>query len=211
MAGQPANLPYCGNARSVTHKVQMVACEAGQASWTGAVSPLPTGAYVWPSRWIPRCTDPSVRTRRFGGLGGTVTVVYTVQSEAPEKTRSVLLPLLVILFIISYSILTLLVVEQGRTIEVQRGLLREMLKDSSQLASLKQKMAREAAAHPQGKAAPQADRQNPAGADTASPEDTTPKASGKEKQHPGKSRTMKEVPERPAADLQDVRRSTRVI
>ena len=58
----------------------------------------------------------------FAELGGIVTVIYTVQSEAPVKKSGIsLLPLLVVLFIISYAILTLLVVEQGRTIEAQRN------------------------------------------------------------------------------------------
>ena len=47
------------------------------------------------------------------------------------------------LFVFSYGILTLLVVEQGRTIDSQRFLIREMVKDSDQLAALESKMARE--------------------------------------------------------------------
>lgn len=140
-------------------------------------------------------------------LGGTVTVIYTAQSEAPQKhTRGAMLPFLVVLFVISYSILTLLVIEQGRTIDVQRGLLREMLKDSTQLAVLKGKLAREEAIRASEKAPARAEEKNSANA--ASP-NATPKAPAKDKQ-PTK-RTMKVVPEKPAADLQDVRRSTRVI
>ena len=52
-----------------------------------------------------------------------------------------MMPLLVILFVISYCILTMLVFEQGQTIESQRSLIREMLKDSTQLAALKDKQA----------------------------------------------------------------------
>jgi len=144
-----------------------------------------------------------------------VTVIYAAQSEAPEnKSRSPLLPLLVVLFVISYSILTLLVVEQGRTIETQRGLLREMLKDSSQLAALKGKMAREAAAaHSQEKARPRTERQDPAtgGSTNSGNAESAAPNTGKATRQQGKSRTMKEVPETPAADLQDVRRSKRAI
>ncbi|HUM06996.1 MAG TPA: hypothetical protein VLT90_16130 [Terriglobales bacterium] len=139
-----------------------------------------------------------------------MTVIYTAQNEAPDKKpRNALLPLLVVLFVISYSILTLLVIEQGRTIEVQRGLLREMLKDSTQLATLKKQIAQEAAAR---KTSP-ADRKDGSSANSSdSPaRNDAPKASGKDTKRQGKSRTMKEVPETPAADLQDVRRSTRVI
>lgn len=136
-----------------------------------------------------------------------MTVIYTAQSEAPQKnTRGAMLPFLVVLFVISYSILTLLVIEQGRTIDVQRGLLREMLKDSTQLAVLKGKIARDEATR--------ASERTPAGNEekgsiNATPPSTVPKAQDKNKQ-PTK-RTMKQAPEKPAADLQDVRRSTRVI
>lgn len=136
-----------------------------------------------------------------------MTVIYTAQSDAPQKkTRGAMLPFLVVLFVISYSILTLLVIEQGRTIDMQRGLLREMLKDSTQLAALKNKMAREEATRTAEKSPAQTEEKNSANA--ASP-NATPKAPSKDK-HPTK-RSMKEVPEKPAADLQDVRRSTRVI
>ena len=138
-----------------------------------------------------------------------MTVIYSAQSEAPPiKSRGALFPLLVVLFVISYAILTLLVVEQGRTIEAQRSLLREMLKDSSQLAALKNKIAREASARSQEDKAQPGDNDAP----TAKSGNSVPKAPSKDPKGRGKSaRTLREVPEKPAADLQDVRRSTRVI
>jgi hypothetical protein len=142
-----------------------------------------------------------------------VTVIYAAQTEAPEKKTRGMLPLLVILFVISYSILTLLVVEQGRTIESQRTLLRELIKDSTELANLKGKLIHDKAARSQEKASPQAQNQDPA---TENPNaragaGAEPHGSGKEPRQQGKSRSMKDVPQKPAADLQDVRRSTRVI
>ncbi len=145
-----------------------------------------------------------------GRLGGTLTVIYSAQSEAPQKhSRGALLPLLVVLFLVSYGILTLLVVEQGRTIESQRSLLREMLKDSTQLAALKGKLAREDSTQSHEKPAVQNEQKE---AVSGSSPSVAPKAPSKETKRPGKSaRTLKEIPEKPAADLQDVRRSTRVI
>jgi len=136
-----------------------------------------------------------------------LTVIYTAQSEVPQKkTRGALLPLLVVLFLVSYGILTLLVVEQGRTIEAQRSLLREMLKDSTQLATLKNKLAREDSAPSHDKPATQTEQK---GAASGSSPSVAPKTPAK---RPGKTaRTLREIPEKPAADLQDVRRSTRVI
>jgi hypothetical protein len=138
-----------------------------------------------------------------------LTVIYSVQSESPQKARKSLLPLLVVLFIVSYGILTMLVVEQGRTIEAQRSLLKEMLKDSTQLAALRGTLARGEYQRSHDKPGTQAERKQ---TDPGSAEKASPKAPGKEKR-PGKpARSMrKEVPEKPAADLQDVRRSTRSI
>jgi len=142
-------------------------------------------------------------------LGGTLTVIYSTQSEAPRKTsRTALLPLLIVLFLVSYGILATLVLEQGRTIESQRGLLREMLKDSTQLATLKSKLANAEAKRSQDKAATPAEPKEPETRNSAA----APNRSGKEAKRPGKSsRSLKEIPQKPAADLEDVRRSTRVL
>ncbi len=139
-----------------------------------------------------------------------MTVIYTAQTADPQpKTRGALLPLLVVLFLISYGILTLLVVEQGKTIEAQRSLLREMLKDSQQLAMLKDKLAREVPVQARDKAAASTEQKQAVSGTSPS---ATPKAPGKETKRQGKSAQIKkEAPEKPAADLQDVRRSTRVI
>jgi len=119
-----------------------------------------------------------------------------------------MLPLLVILFVVSYGILTTLVFEQGRTIESQRSLIREMLKDSTQLAALKGKLARDESKRSHDKASAPADRKD---ADSGNPA-AGAKGSNKETKRPGKSaHSMKEAPGKPAADLEDVRRSTRVI
>jgi hypothetical protein len=140
-----------------------------------------------------------------------LTVIYSTECLAPTpkptKRPAAMLPLLVILFIVSYGILTLLVFEQGQTIESQRSLIREMLKDSTQLAALKDKLARDESKRIHDKASVPADHQ---GADANSAAGA--KGSGKETKRPGKSaHSTKEVPEKPAADLEDVRRSTRVM
>ncbi len=148
---------------------------------------------------------------RMGRVWGqTLTVIYSAECVAARTTRrpAAILPLLVILFVVSYGILTMLVFEQGQTIESQRSLIREMLKDSTQLASLKGKLARDDGKRLHDKASVQADQKN---ADSGAPA-TGAKGSDKETKRPGKSaRSTKEVPGKPAADLEDVRRSTRVI
>ncbi len=47
------------------------------------------------------------------------------------------LPLLSILFLISYGLMTMLIVEQGRTIESQRALIHELYRDSAELSATK--------------------------------------------------------------------------
>jgi hypothetical protein len=134
---------------------------------------------------------------------------------APRTTRpAAVLPLLVILFIVSYGILTMLVFEQGQTIESQRSLIREMLKDSTQLATLKDKLAREDSKRPHDKASVQAEHKDADSGNAAAGAKGLDGTKGldKEAKRPGKSaHAMKVVPEKPAADLEDVRRSTQVI
>jgi hypothetical protein len=142
-----------------------------------------------------------------------LTVIYTAQSAAPaSKSRGALLPLLIILFLFSYGILTLLVVEQGHTIEAQRSLLREMLKDSTQLATLKDKLARDVAVGSHDKSAAQTEQKEAVAGTSPIIAPKAPNVPNKDAKRPSKSaRIKKESPEKPAADLQDVRRSTRVI
>lgn len=123
-----------------------------------------------------------------------------------------MLPLLVILFIVSYGILTMLVFEQGQTIESQRGLIREMLKDSTQLAAMKGKLARDDSKRSHDKASAQSDHKDADSGNPAAGTKRSDKETNKETKRPGKSaHSMKEAPGKPAADLEDVRRSTRVI
>ncbi len=57
------------------------------------------------------------------------------------KAKTSLLPVLVVLFLISYGLLTLLVVEQNRTISSQRILISQLYTDSIQLTAMKRKEA----------------------------------------------------------------------
>jgi hypothetical protein len=138
-------------------------------------------------------------------LGATLTVLFNAEStpnQAAAKPAAIL-PLLVILFIVSYGILTMLVFEQGQTIESQRTLIREMLKDSTQLATLKGKIARDDNKRIHDKATAQADHVDDASNTAAGTKGS--KRSNKT------ARSMKQIPGKPAADLEDVRRSTQVI
>ncbi len=161
---------------------------------------------------VSRVQCSFVRSGAYGASWGqTLTVIHSAECVAALKTTArpaVILPLLVILFIVSYGILTMLVFEQGQTIESQRSLIREMLKDSTQLATLKGKLARDDSKRSHDKASAQAEHKD---ADSGNPA-AGPKGSDKETKRHGKSaHSMKEAPGRPATDLQDMRRCTRAI
>jgi hypothetical protein len=147
--------------------------------------------------------------------GDTLSVIYSTEYAATKATSrpTGVLPLLVILFIVSYGILTMLVFEQGQTIESQRGLIREMLKDSTQLAALKGKMAVNDASQGQSKAATAAQNKSAEqGNSAAGSKGSDANGADKDAKRPGKAaRSTKSVPGKPEADLEDVRRSTRVI
>jgi hypothetical protein len=73
-------------------------------------------------------------TTLFGNAAITTTVIPAVPAS-PKKHN--LLPVLIVLFLISYGLMTLLIVEQGRTIESQRALIHELFHDSQELAAMK--------------------------------------------------------------------------
>lgn len=78
-------------------------------------------------------------TTLFGNAAITTTILPAIPaiSAAPaEPKKHYLLPVLVVLFLISYGLMTMLIVEQGRTIESQRALIHELFHDSQQLAAL---------------------------------------------------------------------------
>ena len=61
-------------------------------------------------------------------LGYTAVMPITV----PKKKRT-LLPLLTVVFILSYGLMTMLIVEQGSVIQSQRNLIKILSRDSSEL------------------------------------------------------------------------------
>jgi uncharacterized membrane protein len=73
-----------------------------------------------------------------------VTAVPAIDAPAARKRRG-WLPLLTVLFLISYGLMTMLIVEQGATIESQRTLLRELYRDSEELSALRSKAKQERA------------------------------------------------------------------
>jgi len=89
----------------------------------------------------------------------TIALGSTPIQTTPKKHS--MLPFLVVLFLISYGLLALLVVEQDRTITNQRSLIQQIMGDSLELTSLKGKMYQQQhGLHPKGQSAtPQANPQ----------------------------------------------------
>lgn len=77
-------------------------------------------------------------------LFNTTAIPSAVPARAPEAPRKRgWLPLLTVLFLISYGLMTMLIVEQGLTIESQRALIRELFRDSTELTATKMKAQRD--------------------------------------------------------------------
>jgi hypothetical protein len=132
----------------------------------------------------------------------------------PTKKRG-WLPLLTILFMISYGLMTMLIVEQGRTIESQRALIRDLFRDSTELSAVKMKALEE-----------HAQAQNPSSQtpSTQAPSVQAPSVQAPMKQAPSSQAEMQrrpqiqvkpnsqfQMPSRPATDLQDNRRALKTI
>jgi hypothetical protein len=120
-----------------------------------------------------------------------------------------MLPVLVVLFLVSYGLMTLLIVEQGTTIQAQRSLIQQLLGDSTELSKLKgqAKQAEQAAQAHEQSAQIQTDPEIQAPSTQAAPAEKTHAA------HKG-GKVQRPEPERPpmpASDIADARRSLKSI
>ena len=128
-------------------------------------------------------------------LFGSIELKEVVE-EVPATPRKKYswLPILTVLFLISYGLMTMLIVEQGQTIESQRALIRELFRDSSELSAVKMKAQ-------EGRNQSQALAQNPS-QNPSSQAGTQQRA-----QNQAKPKQHFQMPSRPASDLQDTRRA----
>jgi len=82
----------------------------------------------------------------------TVIAIPPTSPAPPPKRKYSLLPVLIVLFLISYGLMCMLAVEQDRTISSQRWLIRSLLSDSSELSSMKGKLVQKQYADAQAQA-----------------------------------------------------------
>jgi hypothetical protein len=148
-------------------------------------------------------------------LSWTQDIVVAVPSALPEpkpKRKHSMLPVLVVLFLISYGLMSMLAIEQDRTIAAQRSLIRSLLGDSSELSHLKGKMIQKkyAEAQAQAKAGSRSQTQTPSTQIPMTQE--KPGANAQSSHNAGKS--SKAMPQKPPlgiADLVDGRRILKTI
>jgi hypothetical protein len=148
--------------------------------------------------------------------------------EVPKKKRS-LLPVLTVLFLFSYGLMTMLIVEQGAAIQQQGNLIKVLMRDSTELWTAKSKAIgnkQMAAARAQSRAqAPSTQEQAPSAntpsSQTQTPSTQTPSTQAPSTQavpqHRSQSRAGKvakpqpQAPPVPASDLVDQRRALHTI
>jgi cytoskeletal protein RodZ len=138
-------------------------------------------------------------------------VEANVAPDAPSK-KSGWLPLLVVLFLASYALMTMLIVEQGRTIDSQRTLIRELFRDSNELAAVKTKAQEAAPSQTAINRAPSPQVKSPS---TQMPEAQAPAkplpspqvVPQRRAQNQGAKQKAFQMPTKPASDLADAGRS----
>ena len=122
---------------------------------------------------------------------------------APKKKRT-LLPLLTVLFLFSYGLMTMLIVEQGSVIQSQRNLIQTLMLDSHELWGMKVKAIANASQN-------QANAHSNQTPSTQTPSTQTPSTQAAPQLH-AQSRGAKtakpgtQPPPMPAVDLVDQRR-----
>ena len=112
-----------------------------------------------------------------------------------------MLPILTLLFLISYGLMTLLIVEQGTTIQSQRTLIRQLLGDSTELSAMKGKAVQQA----QASKAQEVQKNPPV--QTPSTQATPSEKANTAQNHGKAQRPLREKPPVPASDIADARRS----
>ena len=131
--------------------------------------------------------------------------------NATSKPGRSLLPMLTILFLLSYGLLTMLVVEQGRTIDSQRNLIHLLFGDSAQLNSMKgtaiQKLQAEAQARAQSQKKSPPTQTLPADPQAQSPSTRRPQAGAKSQSTSKAGRPLPQRPPRDTSDQGDDRRT----
>jgi hypothetical protein len=168
---------------------------------------------------FPCCVAAFGRRSGFKLLSWTKDAVATnpptVPEPKPERKHS-LLPILVVLFLVSYGLMCLLAVEQDRTISSQRWLITSLLGDSTELSNLKGKILQRQFSKAQPEAGPGSQAQTPSTQDpmthdrsSQSPKPQDTPAGNAQSRNMGKLR--KGLPQRPPLGIADIVDGRRIV
>ncbi len=140
--------------------------------------------------------------------------VPAIDAPAVPKKRG-WLPLLTVLFLISYGLMTMLIVEQGRTIESQHLLIRELFRDSAELSAVKMKASLSAKTQAPSTQNPKNEVPKNRIPENQAPSRQAP-SSQAAPQHGTQKPTARQkipfrMPSKPASDLMDDRRALNTI
>ena len=102
------------------------------------------------SRWWKSCTL-NLRAQPSGVDRGATLLSWTGE-DVESKPKHSMVAILSVLFVVAYCMMTMLIVEQARTIDTQRNLIEVLFDDSAQLSALKGKVAQKQYAESQAAA-----------------------------------------------------------
>jgi len=126
----------------------------------------------------------------------------------PRKTKRSLLPILTVLFVVSYSLMVMLVVEQGSTITSQSWLIKQLFVDSTELTALKGKAVQKHNAELQAKSQASTQAQDQTKTKSQAPSPQVPAQNSVKERPAGQvRRTAPQHPPKPASDAMDARRA----
>ena len=164
-------------------------------------------------RWLRSCT--LLTCPLLPGAPTRCQLLDSTIQAVDAKPKHSMLPILIVLFLISYGLLAKLVVEQGRTIDSQRSLIRQLFGDSSQLSAMNGKSAQ--AQHAAGQAQnPKAKSQVQTPSNQVKPQESpsqlTPRNHAANERSASKAhKPLRQRPPKAAADEPDERRMLVVI
>jgi len=138
----------------------------------------------------------------------TVTVPQALPKPKPRRKHS-LLPVLIVLFLISYGLMALLAVEQDRTIASQRALITSLFSDSTELSGIKGKIVSKQNAQAKAQAEARAHSQAQTPLTQAPSTQDTPGGNTQSSHNAGKAR--KPVPPKPPLGIADIVDGRRIV
>jgi hypothetical protein len=177
--------------------------------------------------WLTSCNLPyACLCEARPGCHLTTLFGYTavMPVTVPKKKRT-LMPLLTVVFLVSYGLMTMLIVEQGSVIQSQRNLIKILMRDSTELWGMRGKAIADqqtARTKAQGSAqapstqAPSTQAPSTQAPSTQAPSTQVPSTQAAPQRH-SQSQTGRiakpqtQLPPVPASDLVDQRRSLRTI